>query len=93
MTFMDRDKALDNVCLPLLWKVLRSFEAPEKYVRQVAAVHNGSKCQVIVDGQLSPEFVVESGFLQGNVLSLLLFAVHIHFVMRETVRNKQVGIA
>ena len=45
-----------------------------------------------MDGQLSPEFSVESGVLEGNVLSPLLFAILIDFIMRRTVGDKEKGI-
>ena len=92
MAFVDFEKAFDSVHRPALWKILRSYGLPDKYVRLIEEIHKGSRCRVNVDGQLSPEFSVESGVLQGNVLSPLLFAILIDFIMRRTVGDKEKGI-
>jgi hypothetical protein len=55
-------------------------------------IHTGNKGQVSVDGSHTGEFSMDSGVLQGNVLSPLLFAIVIDFVMKETAGGRQMGI-
>ena len=92
LAFVDFEKAFDSVHRPTLWRVLRSYGLPDKYVNLIRNIHEASRCQVNVDGELSPEFYVSSGVLQGNVLSPLLFAVLIDYVMKETTGDRRMGI-
>ena len=73
-------------------RILHSVGFPNKYVNLIRNIHEDSRCQVNVDGELSPEFYVSSGVLQGNVLSPLLFAVLVDYVMKETTRDRRMGI-
>ena len=92
MLFIDFEKAFDSKHRPSLWRVLRSYGLPCKYVNLIKNIHESSRCQVNVDGELSPEFHVSSGVLQGNVLSPILFAVLIDYVLKRTIDGREVGI-
>ena len=92
MLFIDFEKAFDSIHRPTLWRVLRSYGLPCKYVNLIKNIHESSRCQVNVDGELSPEFNISSGVLQGNVLSPLLFAVLIDYVMKKSIGDRRVGI-
>ena len=60
MLFIDFEKAFDSIHRPTLCRVFRSFGLPCKYVNLIKNLHESSRCQVNVDGELSPEFHVSS---------------------------------
>ncbi|XP_042210309.1 uncharacterized protein LOC121858151, partial [Homarus americanus] len=64
MAFVDFEKAFDSVHRPTMWRILRNYGMPGKYIRLIEEIHKGSICRVSVDGQLFPEFNVESWVLQ-----------------------------
>ena len=92
MAFVDYEKAFDSVHRPILWRVLRHYGIPLKYVNLIKSVHERSRCKVNVNGVLSSEFPVNSGVLQGNVLSPMLFILLMDFVMRRTVMDGGEGL-
>ena len=73
--FYDLVKAFDRVQRKVLEWALRKKEIPEVLVRSVTSLYEGAKPRVRVDSELSEEFEVKVGMLQGFVLSPFLFAV------------------
>ena len=92
LAFVDYEKAFDSVHRPTLWKVLRYYGIPVKYVNLIEMLHKDSRCRVNVDGVLSGEFEVSSGVLQGNVLSPMLFALLMDYVMKMVKAGGTEGI-
>ena len=92
LAFIDYEKAFDSLHRDTLWKILYHYGFPEKYVNIIRAIHHKSRCKVNVDGDLTEEFSVNSGVLQGNVLSPFLFAVAMDYIMKITIRDRNEGI-
>ncbi|XP_068240070.1 uncharacterized protein [Palaemon carinicauda] len=92
MAFVDYEKAFNNEHRPILWRVLRYYGIPLRYVNLIQYVHEHSKCTVNVNGVLSKESPVNSGVLQGNVLSPMFFILLIDSVMRRTVGYDGEGV-
>ena len=61
MAFIDLTKAFDTVHRPTLWKVLLKIGCPEKLVRVVRLLHEGMRASVMVDGEYTEEFEVNTG--------------------------------
>ena len=92
MAFVDYEKAFDSVHRPILWKVLRHYGIPHKYISLIKTIHEHSRCKVNVNGVLSNEFAVNSGVLQGNVLSPILFALLMDFIMSRVTQEGEEGL-
>ena len=50
LAFVDYKKAFDSVHRPVLWKILRHYGIPHKYIRIIQTLHEGSKCRANLDG-------------------------------------------
>lgn len=54
--------------------------------------HRHFECSIIVNGETSEWFIVESGVRQGCTMSPILFLISIDRVMRKTTADKPRGI-
>ena len=70
--FVDFEKASDGVHRETLWKLLKSYEIPDKLVNMIKAIYRNSKGAVIDGTETSQWFDVKSGVKQGCVMSGLL---------------------
>ena len=92
MCFVDFEKAFDSVSRKVMSKIMRHYGVPERFVKVVTDLHDGTHCKVMVDGSLSDAFEVKSGVIQGGILSPLLFVMVIDYVMKRVVRETDEGI-
>ena len=90
--FVDFEKAFDSVDRQSIWKILRHYGVPEKFVNTIRLLYEGFSCQVIHDGRLSEEFAVTTGVRQGCLLSPLLFLVVLDWVTKTAYANSGKGI-
>ena len=63
MCFIDIQKVYDSVNRDLLWKICRQYGLTEKTVCMVKLVHQNSRAQVRVEGELSDSFEIETGVM------------------------------
>ena len=92
LVFVDYEKAFDSIHRETLWKIMRHYGIPEKYVRLVKMFYEDSKCSVITEAGTGPWFDVKSGVKQGCVMSGFLFILVIDWIMRQTVQQQNTGI-
>ena len=77
---MDLQKAFDRVPRKVLEWAMRKKGIPEVLVRSVMSLYEGAMTRVIVDSELSEEFEVKVGMLQGSVMSSFLFAAMVDVI-------------
>ena len=92
LVFVDYEKAFDSIHRETLWKIMRHYGIPEKYIRLIMMFYDRSKCSVITEAGVGPWFDVKSGVKQGCVMSGFLFILVIDWIMRQTVRQHNTGI-
>ena len=90
--FIDLTKAFDTVNRNLLWKVLKKFGCPEKFVNLIRSLHDGMVGTVNFNGTLSEPFPVESGVKQGDVLAPTLFALFFTAVFMVAFKDNTKGV-
>ncbi len=78
MLFVDLQKNYDSVPHRALWWALEKYRIPEPMLKLIRSVHDDTKAEVTVDGQLSPEFELRNGLRQGYVLAPILFNLYIN---------------
>ena len=89
---IDYEKAFDSVDRETLWKLIRQYGIPEKFVTLVCHTYEGMKCKVAHGRQLSDSFEMKIGVRQGCLLSPFLFLLVIDWIMRTTSKGKNNGI-
>jgi hypothetical protein len=70
---LDQEKAYDKIAHDYLWKVLKAFGIPEKFITTVKALYHKAETQIMINGHLSSKFKVTRGVQQGDPMSCLLF--------------------
>ncbi len=81
--FYDLQKVFDSVQYPILLKRLDNFGINGRTWRLLKSWYNHPKCKVKVDDQISAEFTLERGVLQGSVQSPVLFLLVMDPLLRE----------
>ena len=92
MNFVDYEKAFDSVDREALWKLLRHYGVPQKFVSLIRNSYEGMLCRVVHGGQLTKNFEVKTGVRQGCLLSPFLFLLAIDWVMTTTTSTGRNGI-
>ena len=92
INFIDFQKAFDSLHRDTLWNILQSYGVPGKLIALIKLFYHHFECSVVVDGNLSEWFPVESGVRQGCIISPILFLVAIDWIMRKTTSDKPRGI-
>ena len=87
-TFVYYEKAFDSVDMEVLWKPLRHYGIPEKYIILIQNTYEKCNCRVIHKGVLSELIEVLTELLQGCLLFLLV----IDWTMLQTTEKHRGGI-
>ena len=92
VNFIDYEKAFDSVDRETLWKLMRHYGIPEKFVSLIHDTYEGMTCKVAHASQLSGSFEVRTGVRQGCLLSPFLFLLVIDWIMKTTTTGTNNGI-
>ena len=90
--YIDFKKAFDSVWRTGLWRVMRSLRYPEKIIRILEDMYEGTLSAVRVRGTLTDWFETIVGVLQGCVLSPMLFNIFLETVMAKALTDNTQGI-
>ena len=63
--FIDFKTAFDSIDRKSLWEIMRADGMPSKLVNLIRAYYVDTKASVRVNGELSPEFSINAGAIQG----------------------------
>jgi len=92
VNFIDFKKAFDSVHRPTLWQILKEYGLPDKFIIVLRKLYEGSRCAVKTNGQVGEWFLIESGVRQGCILSPILFAIVIDWIMKQATEGRNVGL-
>ena len=94
INFIDYKKAFDSVHRPSLWKILKYYGIPDRFINIFKALYINSNCCVKTASGYTEFFEIVSGVRQrqGCILSPFLFIIVIDFVMRRTMDKPEYGI-
>ena len=89
---MDFEKAFDNIDRTVLWKLLRHYGLPTKYITLIKNMYEGFTGHVIFNGRVSEGLHIGTGVRQGCLLSPLLFLIAIAWTMERSTEHHRTGI-
>ena len=92
ITFIDFEKAFDSVDHNTLWKILRHYGIPEKFIAIIQQSYYNSQIRVIHNHEITPPFSVQTGVRQGCILSPMLFLLVIDWIMKTTTEGARTGL-
>eukprot|EP00923_Selenidium_pygospionis_P022609 GHVN01039122.1.p1 GENE.GHVN01039122.1~~GHVN01039122.1.p1 ORF type:complete len:292 (+),score=23.38 GHVN01039122.1:417-1292(+) len=81
--FVDIRRAFDTVSRDHILTSLANRGAPDKLVRLIRLLHQGTTAQVEWNGRVGAEFAVETGVRQGCTIASLLFVLVMDDIWRE----------
>ena len=90
--FVDFKAAFDSIHRPSMWQIFAEYGIPVKYIQLIRCVYENYEAAVIVEGERTDWFRVETTVRQGCVRSPLLFGVMIDFVLRKSCDKPSTGI-
>ena len=83
LNFIDFKKAFDSVHRETIWQILHLYGFPDKIVDIIRNMYEHSRSAVRMNGTIGEWFKVVTGVRQGCILSPLLFAIVIDWVMNR----------
>jgi hypothetical protein len=92
MAFIDLTKAIDSGDRTSLWQVLCKIGCPPKFVSVVQLLHSEMNASVLIDGQSSEPFKVNTGVKQGCVIAPTLFSIYLYAVLHIVKEELPQGI-
>ena len=83
LNFIDFKKAFDSVHRPSIWKILEAYGIPSKVIKILMLLYEDSESCVRVGQEHTERFSVDTGVIQGDSLSPIIFNVVLEFVLSK----------
>ena len=74
-----------------MWKILIAYGIPQKIVRMIKVIYDGSSCNIRLDDGLTDNFEIRTGVKQGCILSPFLFSIIIDYIL-SLIDDKKYGM-
>jgi len=92
VNYVDFKKAFDSIHRESLWRILKLYGIPDKYINIFRALYGNTRCCVKTGTGMTEMFDILTGVRQGCILSPFLFLIIIDFIMRKTTHGQDYGI-
>src|SRR6218665_2356138 len=92
INFVNFKKAFDSVHRESLWKIMKSYGIPQRIMDIIQNFYDGSRYAVRHGGEMGEWFQIITGVRQGCVLSPLIFALVLDWVLTRVMSVKDTGI-
>lgn len=89
--FIDFKKAYDSIDRDALFKKMEKHGIPDKLIRLARVCISDSKAKVRVDGEISANFLINTGVRQGDGISPTLFNIAIEGALQK-IKNLKRGV-
>ena len=90
--FVDFKATFDSIHCLSIWHILSDNGILDKYIRLICCVYDNCEAAILVEGEITDWFRIETGVRQGCVWSPLLFGIMIDFVLRKSCDRPSAGI-
>ena len=92
INYVDFKKAFDSIHHESLWKILKLYGIPDKYINIFRALYRNTRCCAKTANGVTEMFDILTGVRQGCILSPFVFLIIIDFIMRKTTHDQDYGI-
>ena len=89
INFMDLKRAFDSIHRDSIWKLLKIYGLPQKFIKLNKVFYDNYKVKVIHNNQTTEAVKIEAGVKQGCILSPTIFLVVIDWVMKKATATKR----
>ena len=86
--FIDFRAVFDSNDREMMYKIMKHYGLPQKFVNVIRNGYEGFKCCVKAEGEKSQMFDVKTGVRQGDVWSPILFGLVINYVLANSVQGR-----
>jgi hypothetical protein len=83
-TFIDFSKAFDSINRECMWKILELYGIPDRIINAIKCLYTNSTSQIAIESQISDEFKITTGILQGDTLAPFLFIIVLDYVISKS---------
>ena len=77
INFIDFKNAFDSIHRDTLWKKVKAYRIPDKIVTLMKCFYTKFECAVLLNNNETDWFTVNSGVIQGCIISPILFLIAI----------------
>jgi len=92
LVFVDFKQAYDSISRNKLWKTMENFGIPQKYIALVKMCNINTNFKVRFWQETSIQFKVQTGLLQGDALSPMLFNIALDKMVRDTSEDRKMSL-
>ena len=85
-------KYIDSIYRPTLWKILKIYGIPQKYIDAFQELHTNSLCCVKAGSGTTGYFKEETGVQQGDIPSPFFFLVVMDYIITKEMSPSHFGI-
>ena len=92
ITFVDFRKAFDSVHRAKMMKLLSAYRIPDELMKAISLLYENTWAKILSPDGDTEFFDTLAGVLQGDALAPYLFAIVIHYTMRQAVGDQELDL-
>ena len=92
ITFVDFRKAFDSVHGVKMIKILSAYGIPDELMKAISLLYENTQAKILSPDGDTKFFDTLAGVLQGDALAPCLFAIVIHYTMRQAVGDQELNL-
>ena len=82
--------AFDSLHRSSLWKILRHYGIPQKFVKIIQALYENIESRVVIHyNKVTKPFRVDAGIKKGCILSPVLFSIAVDWLIRTVTQGRR----
>ena len=85
---MTSKRHFDSVDRSIIWRLMKHYGFPSKFISLIQQLYNNSSCQVIQDGKLTATFQIQTGVRQGCLPLPTIFLLVVDWLMKQATSDK-----
>ena len=92
ITFVDFRKPFDSVHRAKMMKLISAYRIPDELMKAISLLYENTWAKILSPDRDTEFFDTLAGVLQGDALAPYLFAIVIHYTMRQAVGDQELDL-